>query len=288
MFTAEHVLAVNCHLGEGPIWDHNEQKLYWVDIFQNTIHTYHPESKKHETNHFNDHICAMGLRAKGGMVLATRKHFAFWDGQSSELEYIHKVEADMPENRFNDGAVDRQGRFWAGTMHSTNPSCSLYRLDANLTVSKQQTGVTISNGIGWSPDSKTMYHTDSPLKMIYAYDFNAETGAISNRRPHIHTPDEQGVPDGLTIDSEGYLWSARWGGYNVTRYTPDGHVDRIVEIPVEKVTSVSLGGENLTDLYVTTARAGYSDNELEQYPQAGDLFRIAVEVPGLPEVDFAG
>lgn len=284
MIDVEHVLAVNCELGEGPIWNVQKQKLYWVDILQNTIHTYHPESKAHHATYFEDHVCAMGFREKGGMVLATRKHFALWD---DDLQTIEELEFDLKDNRFNDGAVDRQGRFWAGTMHPSSPMGSLYRLSHDLTVEKMITDVTISNGIGWSPDNKTMYFTDSPLRTIYAYDFDPATGSISNKRVHIQT-DDTGVPDGLTVDSEGYIWSARYSGAKVVRYSPDGEFDREIKLPVEKVTSVALGGPNLTDLYITSAWEGYTEVELQEHPMAGDLFRAAVDVPGLPEPYFLG
>lgn len=288
MAEVDHVLSINCNLGEGPIWNQDEQKLYWVDMFQNTIHTYQPERNAHQAIRFDDYVCALGFRRKGGMVLATRKHFAFWDGQSTELEYIQEIEANKPANRFNDGAVDRQGRFWVGTMHPSEANCSLYRLDTDLTVTEMEKGITISNGLGWSPDNTIMYVTDSVPHMIYAFDFDAPTGAISNRRPHIHTPELHGEPDGLTVDSEGFIWSARWGGFNVTRYAPDGTVDRVVDVPVEKVTSVTFGGANLTDLYITSASSGDTDSQRQQYPLAGDVFRLKVDVPGLPEPYFAG
>ncbi|MCI0709325.1 MAG: SMP-30/gluconolactonase/LRE family protein [Chloroflexi bacterium] len=284
MTDVEHVLAVNCELGEGPIWNVQEQKLYWVDILQNTIHTYQPERQIHQAIEFEDHVCAMGFRKKGGMVLATRKHFAMWD---DDLQTVEELEFDLKDNRFNDGAVDRQGRFWAGTMNPSSPTGSLYRLNHDLTVEKMVTGVTISNGIGWSPDNTTMYFTDSPLCVIYAYDFDPPTGSISNKRVFIQIGDA-GVPDGLTVDSEGYIWSARYGGAKVVRYSPDGKFDREIALPVEKVTSVALGGPDLTDLYITSAWEGYTEVEIQENPMAGDLFRAVVEVPGLPEPYFLG
>lgn len=288
MNEVEHVLSVNCQLGEGPIWNSREQNLYWVDIEKNTIHTWHPESGAHQTTVFTDAVCAMGFRKKGGLVLATRKHFAFWDGVSDAFETFYDVEADQPENRFNDGAVDRQGRFWAGTMHPSAASCSLYRLNPDLTVDTMVGGVQISNGIGWSPDNRTMYYTDSPIHTIYAFDFDAASGAIANRRVHIHTPGQPGVPDGLTVDSEGFIWGARWDGYRITRYTPAGKEDRVIELPIARVTSLTFGGPDLKDLYITSAWSGFSEDERRKSPLAGDLFRVSVDVPGLPEPYFAG
>jgi sugar lactone lactonase YvrE len=285
MISVEHVLSVNCELGEGPIWNEHEQRLYWVDILGNVIHTYHPESQTHQTSHFEDHVCAMGFRKDGGMVLALRKQFAIW--HHDRLQFIEGLEMDLPDNRFNDGAVDRQGRFWAGTLNPSSPSGNLYRLDHDLGVEKMVTGVTISNGIGWSPDSKTMYFTDSPLREIYAFDFDPQTGSLSNKRVHIRT-EAPGVPDGLTVDSEGYIWSARYGGSKVVRYSPDGEVDQEITLPVAKVTSVTLGGPDLKQLYITSAWEGYSEAERHNHPQAGDLFRAEVDVAGLSETHFQG
>jgi sugar lactone lactonase YvrE len=284
----EHILSIRCELGEGPIWHPEQEKLYWVDILANTIHTYHPDSKTHHSMVFPDHICAMGIRKKGGMVLATRKHFAFWDGASGNLEFIEEIEADKGANRFNDGAVDRLGCFWAGTISPGEANGQLYRLNPDLTVDAMIRGVRTSNGLGWSPDNRTMYFTDSPLKTIFAYDFDPETGAISNRRPHIHTPDEPGVPDGLTVDREGCIWSARWDGYRITRYTPDGEEDRVVEMPVARPTSIAFGGPDLRELFITTAWMGYSPSRIQEEPQAGDLFSVKVDVPGFPEPVFLG
>jgi len=288
MQQVEHMLSMNCELGEGPIWYQQEQKLYWVDILRNTIHAYHPGSGDHQATCLFDHICALGLRSKGGFVIATRKHFAFWDGQSTEVEVIGEVEADLPQNRFNDGAVDRQGRFWVGTMNNDAAAGSLYRLNPDLSVEKMVTGVRISNGVGWSPDNRTMYFTDSPLKRIFAFAFDPASGALSSRRVHIQVPDGVGVPDGLTVDSEGFIWSAHWDGYRLTRYTPQGEVDRVVTMPVGRPTSVTFGGPALTDLFITSAWTGYSDHERQQKPLAGDIFKLSVDVAGLPEPYFSG
>lgn len=284
----EHLLAVGCQLGEGPVWHPQAQQLYWVDILQNRVHVYDPASGDHQTTKFSDHICALGFRQSGGLVLAMRKQVAFWDGRSGDVETIQEVEADQPENRFNDGAVDRQGRFWVGTMHGQDAAGTLYRLNPDLSVDKMVTDVRIANGIGWSPDNRTLYFTDSPLRKIFAFDFDADTGALSNRRVHIQVPEDAGVPDGLTVDSAGCIWSAHWDGYRVTRYTPTGEVDRVVELPVGRPTSVTLGGPELKDLFITSAWAGYSDDARRRQPQAGDLFRVTVDVPGLPEPFFRG
>jgi sugar lactone lactonase YvrE len=288
MSEIEHVLSINCRLGEGPIWSCEEQALYWVDIEVHCFHRLYVETGTHGCFDVGLPVGALAFRASGGLVLATRDGFAFWDAESQALDFVADPEPGKPGARFNDGAVDRQGRFWAGTM-SKDPTSSLYRLDPDGSVHRMESGVTISNGIGWSPDNRTMYYTDSGVRMIYAYDFDPATGAIENRRPFVHTPDEEGVPDGLTVDSEGCVWSARWGGWKVTRYDPDGKVEREIGMPVQCPTSCTFGGAELTELYITSAWSGLSDEERSrQQPWAGDLFRLQTGVRGFEEPKFAG
>jgi len=274
-------------LGEGPVWNADEQALYWVDIEQGRVHRLHPATGAHDVFDLGLPIGALGFRSSGGLVIATRAGFAFWDLQTQELRFVADPEADRPDARFNDGAVDRQGRFWAGTM-GQGPTSSLYRLDPDGSVHRMETGITIANGIGWSPDNRTMYFTDSPLRVIYAYDFDPATGAIENRRPFVHTPDEEGVPDGLVVDSEGFVWSARWGGWKVTRYDPAGKVEREVRLPVQHPTSCTFGGPRLDELYVTSAWTALSEEERGKQPWAGDLFRLRAGVKGLAEPKFLG
>jgi sugar lactone lactonase YvrE len=287
MSAVEHVLAVQNKLGEGPIWDAEAQVLYWVDIEPGRFHRLDPATGEHEVFDVGLPLGALALRASGGLVMATRDGFAFWDPETGALRFIADPEADRPGARFNDGAVDRQGRFWAGTL-GQGPNSSLYRLDPDGSVHTMETGVTTSNGIGWSPDDRTMYYTDSPLRVIYAYDFDPATGAIENRRPFIHTPDEEGVPDGLTVDSEGFIWSARWRGWKVTRYDPEGKPEREIRMPVQYPTSCTFGGPGLDELYITSAWTRLSEAEREEQTQAGDLFRLRAGVKGLEEPRFLG
>ncbi len=283
----QHVLAIKNQLGEGPVWHPDEQALYWVDILEGCFYRLDPETGQHGRFDIGLPVGCLGFRKDGGLVLATQKGFAFWASEEGSLESIADPEADWPETRFNDGAVDRQGRFWAGTL-GREAACGLYRLDPDLSVHTMETGITVCNGIGWSPDNKTMYFTDSALKMIYAYDFDPDTGAIDNRRPFIHTPDEAGVPDGLTVDSEGFIWSARWDGWKVTRYDPQGKMERKVPMPVQRPTSCTFGGPGLDELYITSARVGLGEEALNEQPLAGDLFRLKTDVKGFAEPKFLG
>ena len=288
MDEVEHLLAVGNRVGEGPRWNVAEQALYWVDIEGQAIWRYHPADGRLEHWDIGLPVGVLAFRAAGGLVLATRDGFAFWDPAAPALRFIADPEADKPGNRFNDGGVDPQGRFWAGTMGGGDPVGSLYRLDPDGAVTRMETGVGTSNGIGWSPDGRTMYFTDSPAKVIYAYDFDPATGAIANRRPFIHTPGEAGVPDGLAVDVEGYIWSARWNGWKITRYDPSGRAVREIPVPVALVTSCAFGGPDLDELYITSAWSELTADARRAQTAAGDVYRVRPGVRGAAEPKFAG
>lgn len=292
MYEVEHVLGSQNKLGEGPVWSSEEQALYWVDIESNCFCRLYPTTGKYEVFDAGVPVGVLALRASGGLVMATKNGFAFWDQQKG-LRLIADPEAHKPHTRFNDGAVDSRGRFWAGTMCGLAEMCeepegSLYRLDPDGSIHTMEKGLKISNGISWSPDNKRMYLTDSPLQMIYVYDFDPASGTIENRRPFIHTPDETGDPDGLTIDSEGCIWSARWGGWKITRYDPGGKVERVIQLPVQYPTSCAFGGEHLDELYITSAWTALSAEQRKLQPYAGDLFRVKTDSKGLERPKFAG
>jgi L-arabinonolactonase len=284
---AEHLLSINNQLGEGPLWHPDEQALYWVDIAAHCFFRMEPDSGQYERFDVGQPVGCLGFRDSGGLILATKNGFAFWTHGAETTEFIADPEADRPDTRFNDGAVDPQGRFWAGTI-ADEPICGLYRLDPDLSVHKMETGITVSNGIGWSLDHTTMYFTDSAVRTIYAYDFDPVTGAIENRRPFIYTPDEAGVPDGLTVDSEDCIWSARWDGWKITRYDPTGVVEREISLPVRRPTSCTFGGPGLDQLYITSASVDLSQQDLKEQPLAGDLFVLQADVRGLAEPKFLG
>jgi sugar lactone lactonase YvrE len=229
----------------------------------------------------------MGFRRQGGYVLATKKGFAFWDPAHPELVYLGDPDPDQGEARFNDAKTDPQGRFWAGKM-SGQPENSLFRFDPDQSIHRMESGIAISNGMGWSPDQRVFYYTDSLARCIYAYDFQAQTGAIANRRIFATIPQDEGVPDGLTVDSEGFIWSARWGGWKIVRYAPDGSVEREITMPVELVTSCTFGGPDLDELYITSAWIDVKPEDRAAQPMAGDVFRLKTSVKGIAEPFFAG
>lgn len=293
MSKVEHILEVQNRLGEGPRWHPEEQALYWVDIENDYFYRYFPRNGDAEGFSVGMPVGALGFREAGGLVLAVRDGLALWHfgkGRTGRLEFVSDVEADKRDARFNDGAVDPGGRFWAGTMTfdgSSNGS-SLYRLDPDHSLHTMATGFTISNGIGWAPDRKTMYHTDTEKQVIYAYDYDLATGNIANRRDFVRTSGEEGFPDGLTVDSEGFVWSAFYGGWRVTRYDPDGKKERDVYLPVSNVTACTFGGPDLTDLYITTAWSDLSVTQRRKQPLAGDLFMLRTGIKGQPESKFRG
>ena len=285
---AEPLTEIQNELGEGPLWD-PQGRLFWTDINARRLHLW-DSATGGETAELSVKVGCIGLRQESGLVLATDKGFALYAVQAgfgeAELELLDDPEADLPQSRFNDGAVDPGGRFWAGSYGGE--SNSLYRLDPDGSIHKIDTGFGIPNGTDWNLDAKIMYFTDSTAKTIYAYDFDVQTGDVENRRPFIVTKDADGVPDGLTVDAEGFLWSARWGGGRLERYDPDGRLERTLTVPVSQPTSLAFGGAGLDELFVTSAREGLSDEALSEQPLAGRLFRVRPGVRGREAFRFRG
>jgi sugar lactone lactonase YvrE len=273
MNAVERVPVPECELGEGPCWV--DGSLLWVDIPAGRVHRYDPADGSHGTAEVGQAVGAVVPRAGGGLVLAVRDGFARFDLDRGGLELIAAVEADKPGNRMNDGKCDRAGRFFAGTKADDDrPGAgALYRLE-NGAVEQLIGGVTISNGIGWSPDERLMYYVDTPTGRIDVFDFDAVTGALANRRVFADIPGDCGQPDGLCVDAGGAVWAALWGGGAVHRYRADGGLDRVLRLPVSNVTCCAFGGADLDVLYITTART--------DEPNAGALFRCWPGVTGQP------
>ena len=290
MGEVEHLVASQCKLGEGPVWHPAEQALYWLDIEQGRLHRYDSLSQEHTSTELGLIVSAMGIRDKGGFVMATKEGFALWDALGENFQFLGDLDPDQAQAvRFNDGKTDRQGLFWAGKMGPA-PTNSLFRLDPNGDISRTEVDITCSNGLGWSPDNRIFYYTDSAARVIFAYDFDAVEGSISNRRVFTQVPNNprEGVPDGLSVDADGYIWSARWGGWKIVRYTPQGEVEREISLPVALVTSCAFGGPNLDELYITSAWTEVRPEDRPGQPLAGDVFRLKTTVHGLPEAYFGG
>lgn len=287
MAQVEHFLTTENQLGEGPLWHPEEERLYWVDIEGECFHRYSPDTGKGDTFPVGQAVGCLAFRASGGLVLGLRDGLAFWDQNTSDIVIIDNPETGRTNARFNDGKVGPGGRFWAGTLGEDDQSC-LYRLDPEGTVRAMETGITISNGIGWSPDDRVMYYTDSALRVIYSYDFDPDSGEIENRREFVRVPLTEGFPDGLTVDSEGFIWSAHWDGWRVTRYDPDGKTERVIALPVQRPTSCTFGGPDLDQLFITSAWTGLSETDRREQPLAGDLFQVQTDTRGQQTNVFLG
>ncbi|MEH2242518.1 SMP-30/gluconolactonase/LRE family protein [Nostoc sp.] len=286
-YPLHNVLEARARLGEGPIWDSTQNLLYWVDVYNHRVHQFHPATGKNSFFDVGDVVGAIATAGADRLIMALRHHLAFLNTQTGVVTPILEIEADLLNNRFNDGKCDSQGRFWFGSMCSLEkPQASLYRYDNDGSLQVMETELTLSNGLGWSPDEKTFYLTDSPHKKIYVYDFNSVTGNISNRRIFVDLTNESFYPDGLTIDSEGHIWSAMWDGWCVIRFNAKGEEILRIKLPVQLPTSCTFGGEDLQTLYITTASVGLSQAEIEKSFYSGDLFALQTDVTGLPTYDF--
>jgi sugar lactone lactonase YvrE len=286
----ELVHEAGADLGEAPTWDMDAHLLIWVDITEGLVHRFDPRTERDEVFEVGQPVGAAVPTSSGKVALAANSGFLLLDTSTGGLERVAEVEADVPETMMNDGKCDPAGRFWAGTkdVEGRKPLGSLYRLDADHRLTRVLKDVTISNGLGWSPDQRTMYYVDSTTYRIDAFDYDDRSGTVSDRRSLVEIPRSWGLPDGMTVDEEGFLWVAFWGGSAVRRLTPDGRGVFTVEMPVSLVTSCAFGGDDLSDLYVTSARNSLSGEQLMEQPFAGGLFRSRPGVRGLASHTFAG
>jgi sugar lactone lactonase YvrE len=279
---AELLLDTKSDLGEGAIWHPKEKKLYWVDINQGFLHLFDPATGKNETIECGQKVSTVVPTTKGNALLALHDGIYRYNFADKKLEQIQpNPEKSTTNNRFNDGKCDPAGRFWVGTIGPNN-SAALYRMDADNSIHIMKREVGTSNGIVWSLDKKKMYYIDSNTGKVVEYEYDNRTGAISNPRDAIIIPGAMGGPDGSTIDSEGMIWVAHWGGSCVARWNPKtGELLCKVEIPAKHVTSCAFGGENLDILYITTARENLSEKDLQEYPLNGGLFFVKPGVKGI-------
>lgn len=282
----EVVLAPGARLAEGPIWDARSERLVWVDVLANRVYLTDTNTGASDEIETPLHVGAVVPRAGGGFVAALQD--GFWVIGMGPPEVITRVPEARLSLRFNDGKCDPAGRFWAGTMaYDESPAAgALYRLGPDGRARRVLDGVSISNGLAWSTDGLTMYYIDSPTQRIDAFSFAPSTGEISDRRMLVRIPPEAGVPDGMTIDAEGGLWVALWGGSAVHRYL-DGRLDRVVQLPVSNPTSCAFGGPGLDELFVTSASEWLSVRERAAQPLAGSIFRLRPGVRGIPPTTFA-
>jgi len=272
-------------LGEGVQWNHHDQSVWWTDIKSNLIYRYHLATKKLESWHTPEPVgCFAFVENDPRLLLALASGFAWFEKETGAVEWISRPESHLTGNRLNDGRVDRMGRFWAGSImeskHAPHQSASLFCLCTEQQVSQHLKDLTISNSLCWSLNSTKLYHADSPNQHINVYDFDAQTGTLSNGRVFIHTNTD---PDGSCIDSEDFLWNAQWGGSCVVRYSPEGVIDAVLNTPVSQPTCIAIGGEDMNLLFVTSARIGLTEAALDAQPQAGNLFIYRTNIKGVHE-----
>ncbi|KHF38471.1 SMP-30/gluconolactonase/LRE family protein [Halalkalibacter okhensis] len=290
-YQVEIAYPAEATLGEGPHWDDQNERLLWVDIQKKKLHIFDPEKSENHSIAFEQYIGTVVRSQSGELLLAMQDGIYRYNIQSNHLTFLTNPETHLPNNRFNDGKCDPAGRFWAGTMsldEKTNQG-SLYCYHPSGQTSKMISPVTISNGLAWSPDHAYMYFIDTPTRNIQMFTFNSETGDISFEKIVVCIPEEDGYPDGMTIDEEGMLWVAHWGGSKVTRWDPHtGKQLDEINLPAKNVTSCTFGGKNLDELYITTARIGMDDSEFNTFPHSGHLFRVKTNVKGIPAYLFKG
>jgi L-arabinonolactonase len=288
------VVDAKAILGEGTIWDGKEQVLWWIDIWANAIHRYDPATGNDEIFATPEYLGCIGLRERGGLVLTMVSGFYFFDPKTGKFDPIVDPEKDMPDTRFNDGKPDRQGRFWSGTMFESpgKPPAkieSLWRLDPDLSVHRIVEGIGCANGLAWSPDSRTMYFTDSHTNLVWAFDFDPASGDVENRRVFLDLTNEGYIVDGATVDEAGNYWLTVPFKGKVLAYDPKGKLMRTIDMPTDLPTCCEFGGEDLDTLYVTSAVLKRPYAEIKGAGPHGGLFAITgLGVKGLPLPPFKG
>ncbi len=276
----EMVADCLCQTGENPLWHPAERKMYWTDIPAGKLFRFDPAAGTWEECWHGDPVGGFTLQADGALLLfMARGAIARWQG--GRLDYLRRETEGEQDSRFNDVIADPRGRVFCGTMKTPARKGRLYRLDTDGTLHLVFDGIAVPNGMGFTPDRKRMYWTDSDARQIYLSDYDEETGALTNRRIWLELTEDQGKPDGLTVDSQGFIWSAHWNGSALFRYAPDGSETLRIEFPAKKVSSVSFGGDQYEDLYVTTALT--SGTRSSEGAGAGALFRLRPGVQGVPE-----
>ncbi len=275
----ELIADYRCETGEGPLWHPAEKRVYWTDIPAGRVFRYDPATGTHEICYTGDVVGGFTVQADGSLLFFMEKGaVSVW--RDGELSTVIDEIPEERETRFNDVIADPEGRVFCGTMPTPERPGRLYRLDVDGTLHRVLNEVGISNGMGFTADRRTMYFTDTPTLNIYRFDYDRLTGEISNREVFATATADDGMPDGMTVDAQGCVWSARWDGGCLVRYTPDGVEDRRIAFPVRKVSSLTFGGEDCTDVYVTTAGGNVRHVDGEH---AGALFRLNLGIRGVPE-----
>lgn len=290
----ECVVDAHAKTGEGAFWDVADQRLYWVDIPEGVVNIFDPESGNNQQHRLDEPVGCLAPSVKGDLILATKSGFWRFDPKTGEKTALHDPEAHLPANRFNDGATDPKGRFWAGTMQDNGSPAAMggfYRLETDLTSELWLDGIYTTNGLVFSPDGRTMYCADSnrSVQTIWASDYDLDSGQPGTRRVFFDSREVEGRPDGGTVDADGCYWMAGVGGWQLVRLTPAGKIDRIVNLPIERPSKPMFGGSRLNTLYVTSIGTGLTPGTEEKQPNAGGLFAVTgLGVTGIPQTRFGG
>jgi len=277
-------------LGEGPLWVPEENAVYWVNILGLKLHRISADGSDHRSWDFPQQLTGIVQRANGGFVGTFNGGFALLDIEGGEHEYLGDVEPTLATNRFNDCKADAAGRLWAGTMDNdriAEPTGSLYCLSTDLGWATMDSGYVVANGPTFSIDGRRMYHTDTVRREIYAFDLD-ENGAIGNKRLFVRFTDDEGMPDGMTTDSEDCIWVGHFGGWRLSRFSPSGKKLDEIQLPVANVTSCAFGGADYRTLFITTAAVGVVDHEMSEQPLAGSTFAVEPGCQGIPANKFFG
>jgi sugar lactone lactonase YvrE len=273
-----------CRLGESPLWHAERKCCYWVDIERGILYEYNWLLQTTRSWKFDERLSLVREGKDGQLIIALNAKIARFDLESEQISPLVDIELPASGNRCNDGACDSLGRLWIGTMHleKKKGAGALYLVDENLEVHKRFSNTSISNGIAWSLDKKHLYFIDSPTQVVQSFIFHEKSGEIIFEKNVIEVPPEMGTPDGMTIDEEGMLWIAHWGGFGVYKWNPhDGKLLDKIELPVPQVTSCTFAGENLNYLIITSARENLKTEELKKYPESGNVFCVKTPVKGL-------
>jgi sugar lactone lactonase YvrE len=288
--TAELVLDARASVGEGPVWDVTRRVLWWVDILGGMVHAFEPTSGLDRAMPIVPTVGSLALCADGNLLVAAQREIAILEPETGRWTPIVKFGTEWPERRSNDGKCDPAGCFWFGRMalDAAAGAGSLLRIDREGAATTVLAGLAIPNGLAWSLDARRMYFIDSSQGSVMEYPYEVDTGEIGPGHSLVRFADHDGAPDGMTIDTEGFLWVAVWGGSCVQRISPAGRLVDRIDLPVSQVSSCAFGGDELTDLYITTAREDFGPADIAREPTAGGLYRARPGVRGLPPVPFAG
>ena len=283
VWQAELALDVKARLGEGALWQPEQKLFYWIDIEGSELHLFDPKTGTDEKYSLPNKPGTVVPLKNGNCMLAFYNGVFEWDRETKGLTFFVENPEQAIGSRYNDGKCDPSGRFWVGTYADEKKQCGLYRINGDKSIQKMLGDITCSNGIVWSIDKTKMYYIDTPTRVVLQFDYDDSTGEISNGRIIIRFPEGVGNPDGSTLDAEGMLWIAHWGGACVSRWNPEtGEMIGKVEVPAREVTSVAFGGDDLSTLYITTVSEWVDEETLVKYPYSGCLFGVNPGVKGIP------